>query len=89
MQIAFDPSRFKNLSMGVCKDDPERFAREKWDRLNVYNTAAYYVYLMRFGQLTNSEKIFLTEDGGLFYQLDNDMLGLLNSGQLEGEPNSP
>ena len=73
------------------KDDPERFATEKWDKLNVYNTAAYYVYLMRFGAVDQVVKnVFLTsEDGEKFYFInyDNDtILGVLNSGQLEGDP---
>ena len=85
-----DLKRFSQWVYGV-KDDPERFATEKWDKLNVYNTAAYYVYLMRFGAVDQVVKnVFLTsEDGEKFYFInyDNDtILGVLNSGQLEGDP---
>ncbi|NLC04872.1 MAG: hypothetical protein GX787_11430, partial [Tissierellia bacterium] len=70
--------------------DHARFKTEKWDRFNVYNMAAYYSYLMRFGAVDQLVKnVFLTSEDGVHYYVinyDNDtIIGLLNSGQLEGE----
>ena len=55
--------------------------------------AAYYSYMMRFGGAVDQlvKNVFLTSEDGVHYYIinyDNDtIMGLLNSGQLEGEPN--
>lgn len=63
------------------------FAREKWDHMDVYKMAAYYVYALRFGAVDQLVKnsMFTSEDGRHFYFIlyDNDtVLGLRNDGYL-------
>ncbi|MCL1606683.1 MULTISPECIES: leucine-rich repeat domain-containing protein [Mediterranea] len=70
-----------------CKDDAERFRTEKWEHLDVWKVAAYYVYLMRFGAVDQTVKnaMFTTEDGvhWFFINYDNDTVnGLTNDGRL-------
>ncbi len=65
-----------------------RFSTEKWDHLDVYKVAAYYVYLMRFGGVDQTVKnaMFTTEDGIHWYYInyDNDtILGVRNDGLLK------
>lgn len=69
----------------------EEFTTEKWDHMDVYKVAAYYVYLMRFGALDQVVKnCFLTsEDGVHFYFInyDNDtILGVDNTGEISAMP---
>ena len=69
----------------------EEFATEKWEHMDVYKVAAYYVYLMRFGALDQVVKnCFLTsEDGVHFYFInyDNDtILGVDNTGEISAMP---
>lgn len=59
----------------------------KWDFLDVYKVAAYYVYLMRYGAVDQTVKnaMFTTEDGKHWYYInyDNDTInGVENSGKL-------
>lgn len=68
-----------------------QFATQKWDHLDVYKTAAYYVYLMRFGAVDQVVKnaMFTTEDGKHWYYInyDNDTInGLRNDGLLAFDP---
>lgn len=69
----------------------EQFATEKWDHMNVYLMAAYYVYLMRFGAVDQTVKnaMLTSEDGEHFYFInyDNDTInGLRNNGVLVFDP---
>lgn len=72
-------------------DSSSKFASEKWNHMDVYKVAAYYVYLMRFGALDQVVKnCFLTsEDGVHFYFInyDNDtILGVDNTGEISALP---
>ena len=67
------------------------FATEKWQHLDVYKMAAYYVYIMRFGAVDQTVKnaMFTSEDGEKFYYInyDNDTInGLRNDGYLMYPP---
>ena len=67
------------------------FATEKWQHLDVYKVAAYYVYVMRFGAVDQMVKnaMFTSEDGQKFYYInyDNDTInGLRNDGYLVYPP---
>lgn len=67
------------------------FAAEKWQHLDVYKMAAYYVYVMRFGAVDQMVKnaMFTSEDGQKFYYInyDNDTInGLRNDGYLVYPP---
>lgn len=63
------------------------FKATKWDHLDVYKVAAYYIYLLRFGAVDQVVKnsMMTTEDGKLYYFInyDNDtILGVRNDGYL-------
>ena len=65
----------------------ENFVTEKWQHLDVYKMAAYYVYVMRFGAVDQTVKnsMLTSEDGQKFYFInyDNDtIIGLRNDGLL-------
>lgn len=69
------------------KNDVEKFKAEKWDHLDVYKVAAYYIYLMRFGAVDQVVKnaMMMSEDGMKFFFInyDNDTVnGLRNDGLL-------
>ena len=69
----------------------EDFATEKWQHLNVYMMAAYWVYLMRHAAADQFVKnaMFTSEDGQHFYYIlyDNDTInGLINTGRLRIKP---
>ena len=69
----------------------EDFAAQKWNHLNVYMMAAYWVYLMRHAAADQFVKnaMLTSEDGTHFYFIlyDNDTInGLINTGHLEIEP---
>lgn len=69
----------------------ENFATEKWQHLNVYMMAAYWVYLMRHAAADQFVKnaMFTSEDGQHFYYIlyDNDTInGLINTGRLRIKP---
>ena len=64
------------------------FKRDKWEHLDVYKVAAYYVYLMRFGAVDQTVKnaMLTTEDGQHYFYInyDNDTInGEVNTGNLE------
>ena len=67
------------------------FATEKWEHLNVYMLAAYWVYFMRFAAVDQLVKnaMLTTEDGQHFFFIlyDNDTInGLINTGRLRVKP---
>ena len=69
------------------KDDVEKFSTEKYEHLDVWKTAAYYVYLMRFAAVDQPVKnsMTTTEDGQhyFFINYDNDTInGKRNDGPL-------
>lgn len=69
----------------------EDFAEEKWEHMDVYKMAAYWVYLMRHAAADQFVKnaMFTSEDGIHFYYIlyDNDTInGLINSGRLKIKP---
>ena len=73
------------------KNNPTAFATQKWEHLQVYLMAAYYVYIMRFGAVDQVVKnaMFTSEDGQHFYYInyDNDTInGLRNNGILAFDP---
>lgn len=73
------------------KDDIEKFKTEKWDHLDVYKMAAYYIYIMRFGAVDQTVKnsMFTSEDGEHFFFInyDNDTIfGVRNDGLLKHGP---
>ena len=69
------------------KGNPDAFATEKWNHLDVHKVAAYYVYLMRFAAVDQTVKnaMLTTEDGEhyFFINYDNDTInGVINTGAL-------
>lgn len=75
--------------LGTC--DKEKFAKEKYNHLDIWKIAAYYVYLYRFGAVDQVAKnaMLTSEDGHHWYFInyDNDtILGLDNSGVLTYPP---
>lgn len=69
------------------KDNIEKFKTEKWDHLDVYKTAGYYIYYMRHGAVDQIIKnTMLTSEDGIhwyFIKYDNDSIhGLRNDGPL-------
>lgn len=86
-----DTSYLKAFSVWVNEVPAENFATEKWEHLDVYKVAAYYVYLMRFGAVDQVVKngFLTTEDGEHFFYInyDNDTVnGLINTGELRLDP---
>lgn len=84
-----DTSKLKAFCEWIVstKSDLSKFKTEKWDHLDVYKMAAYYVYIMRFGAVDQTVKnaMFTSEDGEHFYYInyDNDtILGVRNDGLL-------
>lgn len=70
-----------------------KFQREKWDHMDVYKMAAYYIYFMRFGAVDQLVKnSMLTTEGTqgvgtkckwFYINYDNDTInGLVNNGRL-------
>lgn len=69
------------------KGNVAKFKAEKWNHLDVYKAAAYYIYVMRFGAVDQTVKnsMLTSEDGVHFYWInyDNDTInGLRNDGYL-------
>lgn len=67
------------------------FATEKWEHLDVYKIAAYWVYLMRHAGADQFVKnaMFTSEDGVKWYFIlyDNDTInGLINTGRIAVKP---
>ena len=84
----YDLKAFARWMVNVSKED---FATQKWEHMDVYKMAAYWVYLMRHAAADQFVKnaMFTSEDGEHFYYIlyDNDTInGLINTGHLEIRP---
>ena len=82
-----DTSDLKAFCSWMTNVTAADFATQKWEHLDVYKVAAYYIYLMRFGAVDQTVKnsMFTSEDGVHFYFInyDNDTInGLINTGHL-------
>ena len=69
----------------------ENFAVQKWEHLDVYKMAAYWIYLMRHAGADQFVKnaMFTSEDGVKWYYIlyDNDTInGLINTGRISISP---
>ena len=69
----------------------EDFATQKWEHLDVYKMAAYWIYLMRHAGADQFVKnaMFTSEDGVKWYYIlyDNDTInGLINTGRIAISP---
>lgn len=69
----------------------EDFKTQKWEHLDVYKMAAYWIYLMRHAAADQFAKnaMLTSEDGVKFYFIhyDNDTInGLINTGHLRIKP---
>lgn len=69
----------------------ENFAVQKWEHLDVYKMAAYWIYLMRHAGADQFVKnaMFTSEDGVKWYYIlyDNDTInGLINTGRIAISP---
>ena len=69
----------------------ENFAAQKWEHLDVYKMAAYWIYLMRHAGADQFVKnaMFTSEDGVKWYYIlyDNDTInGLINTGRIAINP---
>lgn len=83
-----DLKAFTEWMVNVTKED---FATQKWDHMDVYKIAAYYVYVVRHAAVDQTVKnaMFTSEDGVHFYYIhyDNDTVhGLINTGRLRVKP---
>lgn len=83
-----DLKAFTEWMVNVTK---ENFATQKWDHMDVYKIAAYYVYIVRHAAVDQTVKnaMFTSEDGIHFYYIhyDNDTVhGLINTGRLRVKP---
>ena len=79
---------FTKWMVDVTKD---AFESQKWNYMDVYKMAAYYVYIMRHAAVDQTVKnaMFTTEDGQHFYYIlyDNDTTnGLINTGIIKVKP---
>ena len=87
---AVGPDDYEIASDGIPysqKTFMQYFSATKYDHIDVYKVAAYYVYIMRFGAVDQVVKncMFTTEDGQHWYFInyDNDTtLGVRNDAQL-------
>lgn len=83
-----DLKAFCEWMVNVSQED---FATQKWEHLNIYMMAAYWVYLMRHAAADQFVKnaMFTSEDGQKWYYIlyDNDTInGLINTGRLRIQP---
>lgn len=84
-------SDLKSFCEWMTNVSPEDFATQKWEHLDIYKMAAYWIYLMRHAAADQFVKnaMFTSEDGIHFYYIlyDNDTInGLINSGYLRIKP---
>lgn len=82
-----DATDLKNFATWMSTVRQSDFTTQKWQHLDVYKVAAYYIYLMRFGAVDQVVKnaMFTTEDGNHWYYInyDNDTVnGVRNDGLL-------
>ena len=80
-------SDLKAFATWMSTVSQENFATEKWDHMDIYKMAAYYIYLMRCGAVDQVVKnsMFTSEDGVHWYFInyDNDTIfGVRNDGLL-------
>ena len=83
-----DLKAFCTWMSGVSQED---FAVQKWEHLDVYKMAAYWIYLMRHAGADQFVKnaMFTSEDGVKWYYIlyDNDTInGLINTGRIAINP---
>ena len=83
-----DLKAFCTWMSGVSQED---FAVQKWEHLDVYKMAAYWIYLMRHAGADQFVKnaMFTSEDGVKWYYIlyDNDTInGLINTGRIAISP---
>lgn len=86
-----DITALKNFTEWMVDVTPENFKTQKWEHMDVYKMAAYYVYIMRHAAVDQTVKnaMFTTEDGQHFYYIlyDNDTTnGLINTGIIRVKP---
>ena len=85
-----DSNDFKRAGDGYSYSNKtflQFFSETKYEHLDVYKVAAYFIYIMRFGAVDQVVKncMFTTEDGKHWYFInyDNDtVLGVRNDAQL-------
>ena len=64
----------------------EKFAKEKWDHLDVWKMAAYYIYAMRFGAVDQIVKnSMLTSEGPFSYDKNGAKMGYWDTTEVEHE----
>ena len=86
-----DISGLKAFAEWMSTVTQTRFITEKWEHMDVYKMAAYWIYLMRHAGADQFVKnaMFTSEDGIHFYYIlyDNDTInGLVNTGHLTIRP---
>lgn len=86
-----DITALKNFTKWMVDVTAENFKTQKWDYMDVYKMAAYYVYIVRHAAVDQTVKnaMFTTEDGQHFYYIlyDNDTTnGLINTGIIKVNP---
>ena len=86
-----DITALKNFTEWMVDVTKDAFESEKWNHMDVYKMAAYYVYIMRHAAVDQTVKnaMFTTEDGQHFYYIlyDNDTTnGLINTGIIKVKP---
>lgn len=86
-----DITGLKAFATWMSTVSQEDFATEKWEHMDVYKMAAYWVYLMRHAGADQFVKnaMFTSEDGQHYYYIlyDNDTInGLINTGHLTIKP---
>lgn len=69
-----------NVLTGITTEEAkirkEKFAKEKWEHLDVWKVAAYYIYVMRFGAVDQVVKnSMLTSEGPFAYDNKGDKYG--------------
>lgn len=68
------------------EDRRDRFAIEKWDHLDVWKVAAYYIYAMRFGAVDQIVKnSMLTAEGPFAYNKDAQKYGFWDATDITSE----
>lgn len=86
-----DISDLKVFAEWMSTVSQENFATEKWEHMDIYKLAAYYIYILRHAAVDQTVKnaMFTSEDGSHFYYIhyDNDTVhGLINTGRLRVKP---
>lgn len=86
-----DTTKLKTFATWMSSVTKEDFVSQKWNHLDLYKVAAYYVYFMRFGAVDQTVKntMLVTENGihWFFENYDNDTIGSLrNDGLLIFKP---